>query len=188
VLLNPYKIFKNVYVMKKFVLIAMMGLMSLASFAQVTVGVSALRETGNNGYYGAGIQVGYQIGAVNIVPSYNYFFAQPGVVGYDTVDEQSVPRNGDLSHQSFNLDLQYLVKIANTNLTVYPLVGFNFTNYFEDGNYPKSNKGEKYDANLGAGLRYSIANGISALLETKHGILADDSNTKIVSLGLIYQF
>jgi opacity protein-like surface antigen len=167
--------------MKKFILIAMMGLMSMATFAQSTIGVTAQKETGAAGNYGIGLQYGYQIGSINIAPSVSYSFEKTAGTGEDSY------KYGQLG---VNLDFQYLYKIQ--KITVYPLIGANFTNLSQDGDFGIDGA-QRFGLNVGGGVRYSIANNVIGTLETKHRYLfkngdSDAVNAAVVSLGLLYSF
>jgi hypothetical protein len=170
--------------MKKFILVSMLGLISMVgAFAQSTIGISALKETGAAGNYGIGVQYGYQVGNINIVPSVSYSFekTQSGPVKADDY------KYGQLGA---NLDFQYIVKIK--DFIVYPLIGANFTNFSKDGDFGNSNL-RFFGLNAGGGVKHAISGNLSAVAETKHRYLFKKSggkadNAAVVSLGLLYSF
>jgi hypothetical protein len=170
----------------------LMGAMSIASFAQVSVGVKGIKETGDFGNYGIGVQVGYQIGNFNIVPGFNQYFnrTKTTIQSYQQSPTETVenPVNYAYKQQGINLDAQYLVKIA--NFTVYPIVGVNYTNF--NSTALDLDGGWRFGLSTGGGIRLSIIKNLDGVLETTHRFLikkdnAYGSDAAIVSAGLVYK-
>jgi outer membrane protein X len=159
--------------MKKFILIALMGLMSIGGFAQSSVGLNAVHSTGVLNNYGIGVKLGYEVtDNIRVAPSFNYFFEKD-----------------QIRQLGANIDLQYLLKFGKA--TVYPLVGVNYSNYKADSSV------DGWNINLGGGAEYNLYKNISVGVEAKHSFLFAYSEKwvkdgiggqAIISAGLTYKF
>lgn len=155
--------------MKKYLLIAIVALMSVAAEAK-------------SGDIKAGLQFNYGskhslmgLGANLVIEPVNRFRVAPEFLYYF--------KNNHWQGYNVNLNLHYLVIASNTS-NFYPLVGFSYANYkFEDY------KGEdRFGANIGVGYEYVINQQFRFYIEQKFQVLSKDWNQSVTTLGMRYCF
>ncbi|KAA6332890.1 hypothetical protein EZS27_018646 [termite gut metagenome] len=181
--------------MKKFLLVMVIGFMSVSVFAQkgeTTVGL-------NLGYgtkiksFGIGAKVGYGItDQIRLSPSFNYFLEKDG-----------------LSQWEINADLHYLFPLSD-KVTVYPLAGVTYTNWKWDSTkawtedvarlflkvamddddidlYADTYSKGKIGVNLGGGIGFKLTDKLSVGAELKYSSVSD-LDQGIFAVNIAYKF
>lgn len=176
--------------MKKYSLVILMTVISVATFAQ-------------DNKWAAGISVGYgsdiskpSIGAkvlynvnekLTIAPSFNYYFK-------DSEDyyEEGITVESSLKFWDINCDLHWNV-VSNESFKFYPFAGITYLNAKAEAKAPAggydisvSASDGKFGANIGIGGELSLGSHLAAGLEVKYQMI--DGSQVVPSLSLMYKF
>ena len=151
--------------MKKILMVISVMMFSLTSFAQMgktTVGAhfDYMIDSPNNA--GLGANVGYEfVNNVRGVAQFDYFFKKNGVSAWN-----------------INANVEYLFRIPNSSVILYPLAGLNVLGWSGEGS------DSKLGLNLGAGVEIPINSSLGIKAEYNYKTQYDGMST--LSLGLVF--
>lgn len=151
--------------MKKFLMIACVMMFSITSFAQVgKTTVSAhfdyMIDSPNN--CGIGANIGYEfIQNVRGVAQFDYFFKKDGV-----------------SLWNVNVNAEYLFRIPNSSIIIYPLAGVNVLGWSGDSS------DSKLGLNLGAGVEIPLNSSLGFKAEYNYKTQYDGKS--FINFGLVF--
>ena len=161
-------------IMKKYLMIACMMLMSTAMFAQdskFAIGINAGMFAHGDEYnpFGLGAKFQYEfVQNVRAELSGDYWFKKDGYGLWDA-----------------NLDIQYLIPIAE-GLKVYPMAGATLM-----GNHGDGEKKTAFGFNAGAGIEYYVAESVKLNLDIKYLYAKKDgvkNDGPVFQIGVAYAF
>ena len=158
--------------MKKFIFLAVLAIATAlgASAEKGNISLGAqFAYASKNSMAGLGLQL--QVEPVNrfrIAPEFMYYF-----------------KNNGVSAINANVNLHYVIPTS-SSFAIYPLLGFTYANYKNDGILEDANEG-RCGANVGVGAEYRIQDRLYFFSEERFQII-EDFNQSVTVLGLKYTF
>lgn len=155
--------------MKKFFILICMTLISASSFAQkgkMDVGLHAnyMLDSPNN--IGVGANIGYElIDNLRGVAEFNYFFKKDYV-----------------SYWNLEANVEYLFRLADNKLIIYPLAGLDFLGASVEGGGSSS----KLGLNLGAGIEFPLSDKLA--LKAEYNYKTQGDGWSLLKLGVVIPF
>ena len=152
--------------MKKILMVISVMMFSLTSFAQMgktTVGAhfDYMIDSPNNA--GLGANVGYEfVNNVRGVAQFDYFFKKNGVSAWN-----------------INANVEYLFRIPNSSVILYPLAGLNVWGGSWDGG-----SDSKLGLNIGAGVEVPLSSSVAFKAEYNYKTQYDGFST--LNVGLVF--
>ena len=152
--------------MKKILMVISVMMFSLTSFAQAgssqfSVHANYLLDSPNN--FGIGANVGYEfVQNVRGVGQFDYYFKTDGASGWNA-----------------NVNVEYLFRIPNSTVTLYPLAGLNVFGWSVAGA-----NDSKLGLNLGAGVEVPISSAVKFKAEYNYKTQYDGISA--LSVGLAF--
>ncbi len=134
---------------------------------------------------GATINYGTEIETVGIGIRYDYMLSNSFRL---TPNATFWFKNDDLSSWDINVDVQYLIPLAE-RFKIYSLAGFTVSHWKRDKGEHYIEKWDKtyFGANLGAGIEYDVAPNWLINFDLKYRIIKDYDQL-VLSLGFAYRF
>lgn len=151
--------------MKKFLMIVSVMMFSMASFAQmgrttVSAHFDYMIDSPKNA--GLGVNVGYEfLQNVRGVAQFDYFFKKDGVSAWNV-----------------NVNAEYLFRIPNSSVIIYPLAGLNVLGWSGESS------DSKLGLNLGAGVEVPLSSSVGFKAEYNYKTQYDGKST--INLGLVF--
>ena len=164
--------------MKKFVMMAVMMLMTMAASAQdgkMAAGVNVNYAT-MDGYSPLGLGAKFQYEFIENVrgeASFNYFFPKD-MGGIDS------------NMWDLNLNFHYLVPLGE-QVKFYPLAGLAYQTAVASAS-GHSESDSKIGFNAGVGAEYFVSSNIKLNVEAKYQYVSDDRDWPVFSVGFAYVF
>ncbi len=155
--------------MKKLVLVSIVALMGIftmnAAQGEKAFGAQ-FNYASKHSMVGLGLNFNYEfINNVRVEPEFIYYFKNEGLNAFNV-----------------NLNFNYLIRTS-SRFAIYPLAGFSYARIT-----PEIGDGvNRFGANVGVGVEYSINNRFAFYIEERFQILKD-MNQSVTGLGVKYKF
>ena len=155
--------------MKKLVLVSIVALLGIftvnAAQGEKAFGAQ-FNYASKHSMVGLGLNFNYEfINNVRVEPEFIYYFKNEGLNAFNV-----------------NLNFNYLIRTS-SRFAIYPLAGFSYARIT-----PEIGDGvNRFGANVGVGVEYSINNRFAFYIEERFQILKD-MNQSVTGLGVKYKF